>query len=135
MPFFDMRNATKVNELLENIRKLDRRQADADFAQTGLKVDSVIRVTRLAVVAFVVAMALLARMIPDGASDRARTGFAALTLLSLLLAVTLLGEMFFRGTSLVLFHPLSCAKRRPWLRTTRAPLATRKAGRSTRRCA
>ena len=57
-----------------------------------------------AVVAFVVAMALLARMIPDGASDRARTGFAALTLLSLLLAVTLLGEMFFRGTSLVLFH-------------------------------
>jgi peptidoglycan biosynthesis protein MviN/MurJ (putative lipid II flippase) len=57
-----------------------------------------------AVVAFVVAMALLARMIPEGASERVRTGLVALVLLLSLLAITLLGELFFHGVSLVLFH-------------------------------
>jgi O-antigen/teichoic acid export membrane protein len=57
-----------------------------------------------ALVSFVVAMALLARMIPEGAAERARTGLAALALLSLMLAVTLLGEMLFRGTSRGLLH-------------------------------
>lgn len=57
-----------------------------------------------AVVAFVVGMALLARLVPEGASERARTGLTALALLLSLLAITLLGELFFHGVSMVLFH-------------------------------
>ncbi|TFG87021.1 MAG: hypothetical protein E4H17_03710 [Gemmatimonadales bacterium] len=57
-----------------------------------------------AVVAFVVAMALLARMVPEGASERARTWLVALALLLTLLVITLLGELFFHGVSMVLFH-------------------------------
>jgi teichuronic acid exporter len=57
-----------------------------------------------AAVAFVVAMALLARMVPEGASERVRTSIAALALLLPLLAITLLGELLFHGVSTVLFH-------------------------------
>jgi teichuronic acid exporter len=57
-----------------------------------------------AVVAFIVAKVLLARMIPEGAADRVRTGVAALALLLSLLAITLLGELLFHGVSMVLFH-------------------------------
>ena len=57
-----------------------------------------------AVVAFVVAMVLLARMVPEGASERVRTGLAALALLLSLLAITLLGESLFHGVPRVLFH-------------------------------
>jgi len=57
-----------------------------------------------ALVAFVVAMTLLARMVPEGASGRARNGLAALALLLPLLAITLLGELRFHGVSRVLFH-------------------------------
>jgi len=57
-----------------------------------------------AAVAFVVAMVLLARMVPEGASGRVRTGLATLVLLLSLLAITLLGELLFRGVSRVLFH-------------------------------
>ena len=57
-----------------------------------------------AVVAFVVALALLARMVPQGASERVRTQVAALVLLLPLLAITLLGELRFHGMPRVLFH-------------------------------
>lgn len=57
-----------------------------------------------AVVAFVVAMALLARMVPEGASARVRAGLASLALLAPFLSITLLGELRFSGVSRVLFH-------------------------------
>jgi O-antigen/teichoic acid export membrane protein len=57
-----------------------------------------------ALVAFVVALALLARVVPEGASGRVRTVLAALALLLPLLAVTLLGDLSLRGMSRVLFH-------------------------------
>jgi O-antigen/teichoic acid export membrane protein len=57
-----------------------------------------------ALAAYVVGLALLARVIPDGAGERARTGLAALALLLPVLAVTLLGELRFRGLSRMLFH-------------------------------
>jgi O-antigen/teichoic acid export membrane protein len=57
-----------------------------------------------AVVAFVVAMMMLGRVIPEGASDRVRNVLAALALLLPMMAVTLLGESRFHGVSLVLFH-------------------------------
>ena len=57
-----------------------------------------------AVVAFVVALALLARVIPEGASDRVRAVLAAVALLLPLLVVTLLGELCFRSVSRILFH-------------------------------
>jgi O-antigen/teichoic acid export membrane protein len=57
-----------------------------------------------AVVAFVVALVLLARVLPEGASGRVRTSLAALALLLPLLAVTLLGDLQLRGVSRMLFH-------------------------------
>jgi O-antigen/teichoic acid export membrane protein len=57
-----------------------------------------------AVVAFVVAMALLARMVPEGARERARAGLAALALLLPLLGITLLGDLLLHGVPRVLFH-------------------------------
>jgi O-antigen/teichoic acid export membrane protein len=57
-----------------------------------------------ALVAFVVAMVLLARMVPEGAPDRVRPGLAALVLLLPLLAITLLGDSRFQGVPRVLFH-------------------------------
>ena len=57
-----------------------------------------------ATVTFIVALALLARMVPEGAAERVRNEFAALALLVPLLAVTLLGEMRLGGTYRLLFH-------------------------------
>jgi teichuronic acid exporter len=57
-----------------------------------------------AVVAFVVALALLARMVPEGASDRARTGLSALALLLPLLAIPLLCDPRFHGLPRILIH-------------------------------
>jgi teichuronic acid exporter len=57
-----------------------------------------------ATVSFVVALMLLARLVPEGASGRARTGLAGLVLLLPFLAVTLLGELRFHGVPRVAFH-------------------------------
>ena len=57
-----------------------------------------------AVVAFVAALVLLARVVPEGATERVRAGLAALALLLPLLAITLLGELRFHGAPRVLFH-------------------------------
>ncbi len=57
-----------------------------------------------AVASFVVALVLLARVVPEGASDRVRTGLAALALLVPLLAITLLGDLRFSHAARILFH-------------------------------
>jgi O-antigen/teichoic acid export membrane protein len=57
-----------------------------------------------AVAAFIVGLTLLARMVPEGASDRARAGLTALALLVPFLAITLLCDPRFHGVSRILIH-------------------------------
>ena len=57
-----------------------------------------------ALVAYVVGLVLLARVVPAGAPERVRSVLAALALLLPALAITLLGELRFRGASRMLFH-------------------------------
>ncbi len=57
-----------------------------------------------AAVAFVVALTLLARMVPEGTTERARSGLAVLALLLPFLAITLLCDLRLHGLPRILVH-------------------------------